>query len=437
MAKQREVFLAGASERSVPSHVANAIFDVMEKFAGYGFNRAHSAAYALIGYHTAWLKAHYPAAFMAAVLSADMDNTDKVVVLIDECGALSLRVSPPDVNECEHAFTVADPGTIRYGLGALKGMGQSAVAGIVADRNANGPFGDLFDFCRRIDARRVNRRALEALIRAGALDRLGPSRASMIATLTRAMQAAEQHSRDASAGQDDLFGGAAASVENGESFVEAPEWPEQERLRGEKETLGVYLSGHPIERFELELSKITTGRLSALNGSPGENVVVAGLVVGLRVTNSRNGRMAIVSLDDGSARVDAVVYAEAYQRHRELLVKDRLLVLEGEVTVDEWSGGNSITVERACELEEARASRAKRIAVRLDDAGVDGGLLRSIADAMRGTGGGTTPVCIDYCRPGARVRMPLGDQWRVRPTDELLAHLEELAGRDRVSLEYR
>ena len=384
-----------------------------------------------------WLKTHYPAAFMAAVLSADMDNTDKVLVMIDECRALSLRVSAPDVNECDHAFTVADPGTIRYGLGALKGMGQNAVAGIVEARDAKGPFADLFDFCRRIDARRVNRRAVEALVRAGALDRLGPSRASLFATLGRALQAAEQQGRDAVAGQDDLFGGAAADMDGGDSFVEVPEWSEEERLGGEKETLGVYLTGHPIARFQTELSEMTTARLAELGASTGDKVVVAGLVVGVRVTNSRNGRMAIVSLDDRSARVDAVVYAEVYQRHRELLVKDHLLVFEGEVVADEWSGGSSITVERACGLEEARAKHAKRIALRLDGAGVSRGLLRSLADAMRGTGSGSTPVCIDYCRGDARVRMPLGDEWRVRPTDELLACLEELAGRDRVSLEYR
>ncbi len=441
MAKQRAVFLDGARKREVAAGVASAIFDIMEKFAGYGFNRAHSAAYALIGYQTAWLKAHHPAAFMAAVLSADMDNTDKVVVMIDECEALSLEVSPPDVNESEYAFSVAGPREIRYGLGALKGMGQSAVASIVEDRNAAGPFRDLFDFCRRIDARRVNRRALEALIRAGALDRLGPSRASMFATLPKAMLAAEQYSRDAVAGQDDMFGfaGATADVESGDSFIDAPEWSEQERLRGEKETLGVYLSGHPIASFESELSEIVSGRLDSLGALSGRNAVVAGLVVGLRTTNSRKGRMAIVSLDDRSARAEAVVYAEAYQRYREALVKDRLIVLEGEVAADEWSGGHSIVVERVHDLEEARAARAKRIALRLDDADADAdsGLLRSIAEAMRGTPGGSTPVCIDYCRRDARVRMPLGDQWRVRPTDELLAHLKELAGRDRVSLEYR
>ena len=437
MAKQRAVFLAGARERAVASDLASAIFDVMEKFAGYGFNRAHSAAYALIGYQTAWLKTHYPAAFMAAVLSADMDNTDKVVILVDECRDIALHVSPPDVNACEHAFTVADAGTIRYGLGALKGMGESAVAAIVAERSANGPFEDLFDFCRRVDARRVNRRALEALINSGAFDRLGPTRAAMAATLGRAMAAAEQHSRDAVAGQDDLFGGAALACEGGHSYVEVPEWPDQERLRSEKEVLGVYLSGHPVTRFESELAEIATMRLAALDGSTGREVVVAGLVVGLRVMNSRNGRMAIVGLDDRSARVEAVVYAEAYRKYRELLVKDRLLVLEGQVGADERSGTSSITVERILDLEDARASRAKRVAVRLDDRAVNDVLLRSMAEAMRSTPGGATPVCIDYRRRDARVRMPLGDRWRVRPTDELLTRLEELAGQDRVSLEYR
>ena len=437
MAKQRSVFLAGSAEREVPRPVATAIFDVMEKFAGYGFNRAHSAAYALIGYQTAWLKTHYPAAFMAAVLSVDMDHTDKIVVLIDECRELGLTLSPPDVNECEHAFTVADARTIRYGLGAVKGIGQSAIAGIVGERNAAGAFEDLFDFCRRVDARRVNRRAVEALVRAGALDRLGPSRASLMATLTRAMQAAEQHSRDAVAGQDDLFGAATLGTDTGGSFLEVPDWSEHERLTGEKDTLGVYLSGHPIAGYESELDQFVTGRLATLKASPGQNVVVAGLVVNLRVANSRNGRMAIVHLDDRSARMDAVVYAEAYRRHRELLVKDRLVVLEGEITADDFSGGCSISVGHACDLDEARAARAKRLAVRLDESDVGDGLLQSMADLIRGFGRGPTPVCIDYCGAGVRVRMPLGEAWRVRPNDELLSRLRDLTGPDRVSLEYR
>ena len=268
MAKQRAVFLDGVHVNvEVAPHVANAIFDVMEKFAGYGFNRAHSAAYALIGYQTAWLKAHHPAAFMAAVLSADMDNTDKVVVLIDECRELSLEVHPPDVNESEYAFAVAGPRAIRYGLGALKGMGQSAVDGIIEDRNARGVFRDLFDFCRRIDARRVNRRALEALIRAGALDRLGPSRASMMASLSRAMQVAEQHSRDAIDGAGrPLRRGRGRRRKRQVPSCDAPEWSEHERLSGrERRPSGSISPAIPSRASSRSFPRSSRGRLDALD----------------------------------------------------------------------------------------------------------------------------------------------------------------------------
>ena len=436
MAKQRQVFHDGAVARDVEPRLASSIFDIMEKFAGYGFNRAHSAAYALIGYQTAWLKAHYPAAFMAAVLSADMDNTDKIVVLIDECRDLDLEVRPPDVNHCEYAFTAADDSSIRYGLGAVKGVGQSAIAGTIEERNRNGEFENLFDFCRRIDARKVNRRAIEALASSGALDSLGPHRACLMATLTSAMQIADQHSRDVDAGQDDMFGGAAIDFDGTGKFVDIPRWTDDERLTREKEALGVYLTGHPIARFEQELSHIATARLIDVKPAPGRTSVVAGLVVGLRLTNSRRGRMAIVTVDDRSARIDAVVYAEVFQNYRDLLVKDRLLVFEGEVSSDDFSGGCAMTVERVLDIEGARQARAKRLSLRLDSTLVGDALLRLLADVIEPYREGTTPVCIDYVRSDARVRMSLGDRWKVRPTEALLSRLRDIAGGDRVAVEY-
>ena len=431
MAQQRQVFLDGAVARGVGAGTASAIFDLMEKFAGYGFNRAHSAAYALIGYQTAWLKTHYPSAFMAAVLSCDMDNTDKIVTFIAECRLLGLEVTPPDVNRCGYHFSVADPVTIRYGLGAVKGVGQGAVEGIIDEREAHGEFRDLFDFCRRIDTRRANRRVLEALIRAGAANALGPSPASMMATLTHALQVAEQYERDVSAGQDDMFGGAVVAGNGTESFVEAAQWTEYDRLRGEKETLGVYLTGHPIVRYESELEQITTGLLVDVKSASGVGTVVAGLVVSIRLTNSRNGRMAFVTLDDRTARLEAVVYPEAYQRYRDLLIVDRLLVFQGEVADEDF------TVQRVLDIDEARQKYAKRLTVRLTSSSVEGDLLQSLAETIEPYRRGPIPVCIDYRRPDARVRMSLGEDWRVRPTDDLLSRLREVAGGDRVVVEYR
>ena len=243
MAKQREIFVSGAVARGVREAQATMIFDLMEKFAGYGFNKSHSAAYALLSYQTAWLKAHHPAAFMAAVLSSDMDKTDKVVMLIDECASMGLNVEPPDVNESVHAFRVAGPKSIRYGMGAIKGVGASAVEALIEERTANGPYKNLPDLCRRVDLQRVNRRVFEALIRSGSLDRIGANRATLTGQLDRAVHLGEQNSRAMSVGQVDLFGLSTAD----DAVV--PEWSDAERLSGERETLGLFLTGHPITPY--------------------------------------------------------------------------------------------------------------------------------------------------------------------------------------------
>jgi DNA polymerase III subunit alpha len=436
MAKQRQVFVDGATARGVDEATATFIFDLMEKFAGYGFNKAHSTAYALIAYQTAWLKAHYPADFMAAVLSADMDNTDKVVIFIEESRALGLRVEPPDINRCAFAFTVEGDDAIRYGLGAVKGAGEAAIESIISERTASGVFEDLFDFCRRIDTKRANRRVIEALIRCGALDELGPGRASMMASLTMALQAAEQHDRDRSTGQNDLFGGAVVASNQADHFSMAPEWTDEERLAGEKDTLGLYLSGHPITRFEAELDRFTSVRLSDLRARPKEIQVVAGLVVSLRTLNSRSGRMAIITLDDRTARMDAVIYSELFGAHRDLLVKDKLLVFEGEVGVDDFTGGCSMTVQKVSDLDTARENFARNVVIKLGDDRVGNGLLDEIREAINVHRHGKTGLCIDYLRSDASVRLPLGDEWRVHPTQELLKRLGDLVGSESVHVEY-
>ncbi len=436
MAKQREVFVDGATARGVDKGTATYIFDLMEKFAGYGFNKAHSTGYALITYQTAWLKSHYPAAFMAAVLSADMDNTDKVVTLIEETRALDLTLLPPDINRCAFAFTVESDTAIRYGLGAVKGAGEAAIESIIAERDSNGSFEDLFDFCRRIDTRKANRRVIEALIRSGALDDLGPGRSTMMASLTLALQTAEQHGRDVSTGQNDLFGGAVIMSEVENRFSSAPEWSDEERLAGEKMSLGLYLSGHPITRFEAELDCFTSVRLSDLRAKSGEIQVVAGLVVGIRKLNSRAGRMAVITLDDRTARMDAVVYSDLYSAHHDLLVKDKLLVLEGEVGVDDFSGECSMTVQKLSDLDTARETFARNVVIRLGEERVGNGVLDEIRNAVSVHRDGRTLLCIDYLRSDAKVRLPLGEQWRVHPTQDLLKRLGDLVGPESIDVEY-
>ncbi|MEW6352930.1 MAG: DNA polymerase III subunit alpha [Pseudomonadota bacterium] len=439
MAKQRAVFIEGARARGVAERTATAIFDLMEKFAEYGFNKSHSVAYALIAYQTAYLKAHYPAAFMAAVLSSDMDNTDKVVMLIDECRAMQLTVLPPDINTCAYAFTVKDDKTIHYGLGAIKGAGQAALEGMVAEREAHGAFRDLFDFCRRIDLRKANRRVLEALIRAGALDGLGPGRATLLASLPTALTLAEQHSRDHAVGQNDMFG-AAAHAQTPVHFTHVKEWDEAQRLAHEKETLGLYLTGHPITHYQEELAEFTSGPIAALKPSQDQNVVIAGQVMALRAMHSKRGeRIAFLTLDDRSARIEIAVFAEAYQRYRDLLVKDKLLVVEGPVSVDDYSGGYKMSAERIYDIDQARAAYAKRLLINVDSGRAGNGFVTDLAEALTPHRNGPCPVWIDYRANGAinaRAQLALGPEWRVRLNDALLQRLRDLAGKERVRIVY-
>ncbi|ELE5894095.1 DNA polymerase III subunit alpha, partial [Vibrio fluvialis] len=263
MAKQREVFQSGAENNGVDGELAMKIFDLVEKFAGYGFNKSHSAAYALVSYQTLWLKTHYPAEFMAAVMTADMDNTEKVVGLVDECMRMGLKVLPPDINSGLYRFNVDDSGAIVYGIGAIKGVGEGPIEVILEARNKGGYFKDLFDFCARIDIKKVNKRVIEKLILAGALDRLGPHRAAMMASLDDAVKAASQHHQAEAFGQADMFGVLTDAPEEVEQkYIQVPEWPEKVWLEGERETLGLYLTGHPVNAYLKELNKYTSCRLN-------------------------------------------------------------------------------------------------------------------------------------------------------------------------------
>ncbi len=451
MAKQRAIFLEGALKRGVDEKVATHIFDLMEKFAGYGFNKSHSAAYALISYQTAWLKAHYPAAFMAAVLSADMDNTDKIVLLVAECRDMKLKVVPPDVNSSDYHFTTRSDNTIIYGLGAIKGVGQAAIEAMLDERREHGVFADLYNLCQRVDARKINRRVMEALIRAGALDPMGDSRATQMANLPQALKLAEQTSRNQDTGQDDLFGEAAEVVCTPQDRQQLPEWNEEQRLLGEKETLGLYLTGHPITRYLAELDRITSGRLAALaasgsdapglsagRGNGGERpVTIAGLVMSMRTRRTQRGsKIAFLTLDDDSARIEVRVFSEVFDRHQALLGKDKVLVIKGTLGVDDYSGGNQVTAQEILDINQARETYARRLVVGIEAGQAGNGFMHSLADVLKPFREGQCRVCIDYLGGAAEARLALGDEWTVHPTDELLHRLQELAGNERVLVEY-
>jgi DNA polymerase-3 subunit alpha len=433
MAKQRSVFVGGAVARGVRESQATHIFDLMEKFAGYGFNKSHSAAYALLSYQTAWLKAHYPAAYMAAVLSADMDKTEKVVTLIDECTDMGLKVLPPAVNASVYAFRVAGADSIRYGMGAIKGVGASAVDAITEERDKNGPFKNLPDLCRRIDLQRVNRRVFEALIRSGSLDLIGPNRASLTAELDRAMHLGEQNSRAISVGQVDLFG-----LNTAENHAVA-DWSEAERLAGERETLGLFLSGHPITPYEPDLKFLVSARLADVGGpkppppadgarswSAGKPATVAGLVLEIR---RRPNRVTLI-LDDRSARLEVSLYEEVFQQHRDIIVKDAILIIDGTLRFDDFIEAWRLQGKSLMDIDRARERYARRLWLRWP-AEFDGpqGMNRFeqiLKPYLRGPCGVSVAVNrSDYCG-----KLNLPDAWSVRASRDLLDKLTNLVGRE-------
>ena len=455
MAKQRDIFTKGALERGVEEKTATYIFDLMEKFAGYGFNKSHSAAYALVSYQTAWLKAHYPAPFMAAVLSADMDNTDKVVTLIDECRHIPLEVVAPDINRSGFAFTVetasdeAHKGTVIYGLGAIKGVGEGAIEVIIQERTANGPYASLHDLCRRVDSRKVTRRVYEALIRAGALDKLGENRATLMACLPDAIKLAEQHSRDSAAGQTDMFGNVVAPTEAPPVDVPVqPEWDDEQRLAGEKETLGLYLTGHPIDRYRDELASMVTGPLSDLvddstaSGSrqrgKDRSVVIAGLVVEFRTRPTQSGgRMAFLTLDDGTGRMEMRLFTRVFEQHQAILANDKVLVVQGTLAHDDYTDSMRLNAEKIFEMDQAREVFARRLVLDVGARKAGNGFMKSLAGVLSPFREGNCPVGIQYHGDVAQAHLTLGDEWRVHPTDELLNRLRELAGEEQVRVVYK
>lgn len=436
MAKQRDLFTEGAVKNGVEEKTATYIFDLMEKFAGYGFNKSHSAAYALVSYQTAWLKAHYPAAFMAAVLSSDMDNTDKVVTFIDDCDHMGLVVEVPDVNRCDYRFTTPNDKSILYGLGAIKGVGAAAIESIVAGRK-EAPYKNLFDFCQRVDVKKVNRRVLEALIRAGAMDNIGPNRATLTAAINAALKVAEQHLQNDQAGVEDMFGFADTSDSSPVQYDEVPEWNEAQRLLGERDTLGLYLTGHPIEQYQQELKQFVSTRLVDLNPQRKKQVVVAGLVIALRTRNTQRGKMAFVTIDDRSARHELAMFSETYDRCQHLLAKDKVIIVQGEVVEDSFSGGTKINISEVYDVEKAREHFAKGLTIKLDQARAGNGFIASLESVLTPFREGSCPIYLDYHNDQSSAKINLGEQWRVRPTDELLNRLSQLMGEEQVSVEYR
>jgi len=439
MAKQRAIFVKGATERKVENANANFIFDLMEKFAGYGFNKSHSVAYAMLSYQTAWLKAHYPAEFMASVLSADMDNTDKVVHLREECKTMGLDVLPPCANASCYGFTVTEDQKIVYGLGAIKGVGEAAIESLVQERKKQGLYKSLNDFCMRLETQKFNRRGMEAMIRSGGLDSFGYTRATLMHHLPRAMQTAEQHHRNDVIGQNDMFGGGQVVAREG-VIEEKPEWDEDSLLVAERETLGLYFSGHPVDQYRDELASLVGKTLKERLGQPiapvdtsyrnkdANMVKVGGLLMDVRLRNSPSGRIAFLTLDDNTARMHVAVFADAYSQFKHHIVKDQILIVDGVISIDDYNGKPRIRAKEITRLDDARIDYGKGIVISINAEQQKVSLIGDLENTLKPYRDGSCKVLIQYQSAEGEARFQLGEQWNVVPKRDLLKRLSSLQG---------
>jgi len=435
MAKQRSIFVNGAVERDVDESKATYIFDLMEKFAGYGFNKSHSVAYAMLSYQTAWLKTHYPSEFMASVLSADMDNTDKVVQLREESNSMGIEVLPPHVNQSYFGFTVTDNMKIVYGLGAIKGVGEAAIDSLIQERELNGDYQSLHDLCMRLETQKFNRRSLEAMIRSGACDCFNQTRATLMHHLPRAMQTAEQHHRNDSLGQNDMFGGEQSEVREG-TVEQKPEWDSDTLLAAERETLGLYFSGHPVDQYFDELIAIVGKSLQQRLAMPiapvekkyhrqdANNVRVAGLLIDMRLRNSPSGRIAFLTIDDNTERMNVAVFSDTYSQFKHLLIKDQILIIEGAISIDERTGKPSMRAKDLTRLQDARLELGRALLITVSNPPVS--LVKELQTTLRPYCKGNCQVFIRYHSDSETAQFQLGSEWVVVPEQELLRRVKDL-----------
>ena len=439
MSNLRTTFLEGTRRNQVDDSTSNIIFDAMEKFAGYAFNKAHSAAYAMVTFQTAWLKTHYPSEFMAAVLTADMQNIDKVVTLVDETKRMGIRVLSPDIRNSDYRFK-ARGGEIIYGLGAVRGIGEGPVDVICKERKI-APFTDIYDFCRRIGTKKVGKRVLEALVRSGSMDSLvqgcsdlSAVRSQLLGELDEAIQGAEQSARNRSMGITDMFGGVEeVNFAPGKAIRTLSK---KERLEGEKETLGLYLTGHPIEEYADEISGICKKRIAQLEPGRGKQIA-AGLIVSSRTRRSRNGGgMAFVVLDDRSGRIEASIFGEVYENYRSKLTKDSIVFVEGEVQSGDYDQMLKLRADRVFDIKEARYRYFAVIEIALGDDEFLEDVPSRLKQRLKPHVSNGCNVTIKYRSAKAAGRITLGDEWRVSPTDELLFSLRQEFGSEAVSMKY-
>ena len=424
MEKQRTIFIEGAKENAVPANVSGGIFDLIEKFAGYGFNKSHSAAYALLSYQTAWLKTHYPAEFMASVLSSDMDNTDKVVGFVNDCKMNKIEVLPPNLNSSAYKFTVNINGQIQYGLGAIKGVGESAVEGAIEQRHEK-TFEDFSDFVMRVDCKKANKRTFEALIKSGALDCFKESRATLFASIEMALQASSQASKELATGQESLFAESDDSVKQ-LVLPTVSEWTDKQRLNAEKETLGFYLSGHPFDEIAQETQRFVSASIAGLRPAA-KGVLIAGMIVSSRTMITKRGRkIAFCKLDDTTSTIDVAIFSKVLEEAKDLLVNDQVIVVKGVVSHDDFSGGNKIVADEIYSLEQARHLFIKQVSLSLKKSQLGDGFCNDLKQIVNPYLGGKALIKISYVGDTHQCELLLGSKWRTYPTNQLLQQLRAL-----------
>ena len=444
MAEQREVFIKGAQEKGFNQDLASNIFDLMEKFAGYGFNKSHSAAYALLAYQTAWLKTHHAPEFMAATMSSDMDKTDKVVTYIEDCRDIGIELKPPSINDGEFRFSVNEQGAIVYGLGAIKGLGEGVIELIITTRVKDGKFKDIYDFCARVDTNKLSKRATEALIKAGAFDEIGPSesinycRAWLSTALDDASKLADQVFKNEESGIEDLFGN--SLVETSEEIkkhipLEIEPLMTKERLEQEKSILGLYLTGHPLDEYKLELEKMRVNKLADIKNNRGA-IRAAGLITDIRVMKNKKGQsFAFITLDDKYSRLEVTLWAETYAKYREYLQKDAVVLVKGEASQDRFTGRLKIIIDTVQSLYEVRCERLETLEVVIADSETD--WVDLLTNRVSDYRDGNCSIKIEYHKDNSYANLLLDDSWKIDPRDELIDQLRSDFGPNNVNFEFR
>jgi DNA polymerase III subunit alpha len=412
------------------------VFDQMEKFAEYGFNKSHSAAYAYIAYQTAYLKGHYPVEFMAALLTEDMENTEKVIKNINEIRNMGIAILPPDINASCRNFTVHEK-DIRFGLGAVKGVGGAAVEAIVEARQ-EGPFSSLHDFCERVDLRRVNKRVVEALVKCGAFDSLQHKRAQFMAAIEEAMEYGQKLQREKESGQESLFGTDQIVTQNGQMYGELPdleEWPENVLLTNEKEAIGFYITGHPLARHSDAIKRFSTCDTAGLmERADKEEVSVCGIVTGIKLLNTRKGdRMAFVTLEDLSGFVEMVVFPETYTEAAELLNSEEALLVKG--TVDVGEDACKILVNEVLSLKDVQERLTRMVHFRLTTPGLEERQLRSLREIMTRYHGDCEALIHLVVPNRSETVISLPEDLRLQASDQMMDDVEKLFGYNVVTFE--